>query len=50
MESRAKAGVAIAAGIAAMAALLKSIPDSKAFWTTEKESVSKNRDLKYKEK
>jgi len=34
MESMAKAGVAMAAGMAAMAAFLKSKPDSTTFWAT----------------
>lgn len=35
MESMAKAGVAIAAGTAAMAAFFKSKPDSTTFWATD---------------
>ncbi len=35
MESMAKAGVAMAAGTAAMAAFLKSKPDSTTFWATD---------------
>lgn len=35
MESMAKTGVAMAAGMAAMAAFLKSKPDSTTFWATD---------------
>ena len=35
MESMAKAGVEMAAGAAAMAAFLKSKPDSTTFWATD---------------
>jgi|EP00970_Alexandrium_tamarense_P019091 hypothetical protein len=36
MESMAKAGVAMAAGIAAMAAFFMSKPDSANLWATER--------------
>jgi len=36
MESMAKAGVAIAHGMAAMAAFFKSKPDSTTLWVTKK--------------
>ncbi len=42
MESMAKAGVEMAAaGMAAMAAFLKSKPDSTTFWATEVQNWSR---------